>query len=56
MVIGIKPNRIWNVTSGEAIKTLTGHTGSVYCLALLPDGSLASSSIDKEFVIKIKNI
>ncbi len=36
----------WNVTSGERIKTLTGHTGTVLSLLQLRDGRLASSSYD----------
>ena len=36
--------RIWNVASGITIKTLTGHTGDVKSLVVLPDGLLASGS------------
>jgi len=39
-----KTIRIWNVTSGINIKILTGHTGSVRSLAVLPSGLLASGS------------
>ena len=38
---------IWDTKSWSSIKTLTGHTSSVYSLAVLPDGSLASGSYDE---------
>jgi WD40 repeat protein len=36
---------------GIEIKTLSGHTSSVYSLAVLPDGSLASGSVDTKIKI-----
>ncbi|WFE59556.1 AAA family ATPase [Micromonospora sp. WMMD712] len=39
--------RLWDVTTGRAIATLTGHTDSVLSVALSPDGrTLATTSID----------
>jgi len=49
-----KTIRIWNVTSGINIKILTGHTGSVRSLVVLPSGLLASGSNDK--TIRIWNV
>lgn len=38
--------RIWNSLNGDFLRTLKGHTGWVYGLALLHDGNLASGSWD----------
>jgi len=39
--------RLWNLSTGEKLKTLSGHTGDVSALAYSPDGkSLASGSWD----------
>jgi WD40 repeat protein len=40
--------RIWDVSKGEVIQEMKGHTGSVTCLAVSPDGNLlATGSSDK---------
>jgi WD40 repeat protein len=46
LVSGGGDNKItfWNVTTGEKIKTLTGHTDIVKSILLLKDGRLVSSS------------
>lgn len=36
--------RVWDVTSGEAVKTLLGHSNSVTDIALTPDGRFAISA------------
>ena len=38
--------RVWDVSSGKALKTLTGHTYRVESLSFSPDGLLASGSYD----------
>lgn len=38
---------MWDLATGVCVRTLNGHTSSVYSLALLPDGRLASASGDK---------
>ena len=39
--------RLWNFTTGEALKTLTGHTSYVNAIAITPDGkTLVSGSAD----------
>ena len=49
--------RIWNVTSGVSVKTLTGHSDWVYSLAVLPFNRLASGSgTDYTGEIKIWNM
>ena len=39
--------RLWDTASGQETARLEGHTDSIYALALLPDGRLASGSSDK---------
>ena len=49
MASGSRDNTIgvWRVSSGERIKTLTGHSGSVYSVVFSADGEyLASGSRD----------
>jgi WD40 repeat protein/predicted Ser/Thr protein kinase len=41
---GCKPVQIWDVTTGQAVCTLTGHTGRVNAVAYSPDGSLLLSA------------
>lgn len=39
---------MWSVGTGRLLRTLTGHSGSVLCLCLSPDGAtLYSGSYDK---------
>ena len=45
--------KIWDIKQKRAIKTLRGHLGEVFSLAVLPNGNLASCSLDK--TIKIWN-
>ena len=43
-----KTIRLWDVASGNTIRTLTGHTTNVYSVAFSPDGNkIASGSSDK---------
>ena len=50
-----KTIKIWNLASGQLIRTLTGHSDSVNHVAISPDGrTLVSSSSDK--TIKIWNL
>ena len=46
--------RIWNANTGITIKTLTGKTNAVTSLVVLPDGLLASGSMDS--LIRIWNV
>jgi small GTP-binding protein len=40
--------RLWNAETGECLRTLEGHNGSVYCVAFDPSGrNLASGSNDR---------
>ncbi|MDZ8023450.1 MAG: hypothetical protein RMX97_01815, partial [Nostoc sp. DedQUE11] len=43
---------LWDVSTGKAIKTLTGHSSSVYSVVFSPDGkTLASGSGDKTAIL-----
>ncbi|MDZ8106308.1 MAG: ribosome assembly protein 4, partial [Nostoc sp. DedQUE12a] len=43
-----KTIKLWDVSTGKAIKTLTGHSSRVYSVVFSPDGkTLASGSLDK---------
>ena len=49
-----KTIRIWNTTTGKTMKILTGHNGSIYCLAVLSDYLLASGGgYDQDNTIRI---
>jgi len=49
--------RIWNITSGISLRTLTGHSDWVYVLTVLPFNRLASGSgTDDVGEIKIWNM
>jgi WD40 repeat protein len=38
--------RVWDVASGQCLRTLTGHTNWVRCVALTPEGRMAVSASD----------
>jgi len=38
--------RVWRVSDGALVRTLTGHTGFVYSVAFSPDGNLLVSGSD----------
>jgi WD40 repeat protein len=42
-----KTIRMWDITSGQCIKTLTGHTDTVCSIIQLNNGNIASGSSDK---------
>ena len=42
-----KTIKIWNLDSGKCIRTLVGHTGSVYSIQLLPKNQLLTGSNDE---------
>jgi WD40 repeat protein len=43
--------KIWDISSGSLKRTLTGHSGSIFSLAVLQNGDLASGSRDKTIKI-----
>lgn len=45
-----KTLRVWDLKSGQAVRTLNGHTGSVNAVALTPDGLRAVLGSDDETV------
>ncbi|MCL1475093.1 WD40 repeat domain-containing protein, partial [Argonema antarcticum] len=47
-----KTINIWNLATGNLIRTLSGHSGYVYSVAISPDGqTLVSGSNDKTIKI-----
>jgi WD40 repeat protein len=46
--------KIWNIATGECIRTITGHTNSVYSLVKLSGNTILSGSYDT--TMKIWNI
>ncbi len=48
-----KPFRIWDPSTGDCLRTLTGHSDGVTSLAFLPNGTLASGSGSDDKTIKI---
>jgi WD40 repeat protein len=48
-------SQLWNLHTGELIRTFSGHSGAVYCVAINPNGTiLASGSSDQQ--IKLWNL
>ncbi len=45
-----KTVRIWDVKTGETLRTLKGHTDDVYIVAYSPDGSMLASGGDDDAV------
>ncbi|MBW4623355.1 MAG: hypothetical protein KME17_28860 [Cyanosarcina radialis HA8281-LM2] len=44
--------KLWDIDTGECLKTLTGHTNRVYTVAFSPDGkTLASGSFDRTIAL-----
>jgi WD40 repeat protein len=43
--------KTWDINKNILIKTLEGHIGLIWCLALLSDGNIASGSYDKTIKI-----
>ncbi len=39
--------QVWDVSTGQCLKTLQGHTGHINCIAVLPNGQVVSGSFDK---------
>ena len=42
---------LWDITTGEHIRTLTGHLSIITCLAFSPDGQLLASGSEDETVL-----
>jgi len=38
--------RLWDVTTGRCIRTLTGHTSEIYSVSFSPDGQIVASGSD----------
>ena len=48
--------RLWNIASGECLKIMGGHTGSVYSIAISSDGRLALSGAYKDEFVHLWNL
>jgi WD40 repeat protein len=46
-----KTIKVWEIESGECLKTLSGHDSDVKCVIKLPDNQLASGSHDRTIKI-----
>ena len=49
-----KTIKVWDLNRNSLVKTLTGHSGQVYCLLLLKTGLVASGSQDR--TIRVWNV
>lgn len=47
--------KLWNINTGQEIKTLTGHSGEVNAVAFSPDGKLLASG-DNDQIIKLWDV
>ena len=43
--------RVWNLHTGKLIRTLAGHSNSVYCVAISPDGQTLVSGSREEIIV-----
>jgi WD40 repeat protein len=51
-----KTIKIWSLPDGNLIRILEGHTGSVQCVAISPDGELLASGCGSDLTVKIWNL
>jgi len=40
--------RLWDVSTGGCIRTLTGHTSEIYSVSFSPDGQIVASGSDDQ--------
>jgi WD40 repeat protein len=51
----VQLSKVWDVGSGECVKTLSGHSESVLSVSFSPDGSLLASGSSDE-TVKVWNV
>ena len=55
LVLSDKTVRVWNIETGECVKTFEGHNGDVYSVCFSSDGKkIASGSGDK--TVRVWNV
>ena len=56
VVLGMPPQQVWNIRTGELVNTMRGHKGWVTCLIYIPQLKyIISGSVDGTIVVWTEN-